>query len=103
MRTVSSSRSPKNVRAPGRSGGGGGEGGGGGGEGGGAGAVCDVQPVGEQHVFDHTNRWSCPHPDPQHTWLTSSACSHNRLPRPAHSVRAAANVPTSKMYACFGL
>ena len=37
MRTVSSSRSPKNVRAPGRSGGGGGEGGGGGGEGGGDG------------------------------------------------------------------
>ena len=37
MRTVSSSLSPKNVRAPGRPGGGGGEGGGGGGEGGGDG------------------------------------------------------------------
>ena len=37
MRTVSSSLSPKYVRAPGRSGGGGGEGGGGGGEGGGDG------------------------------------------------------------------
>ena len=37
MRTVSSSRSPKNVRAPGRSGGSGGEGGGDGGEGGGDG------------------------------------------------------------------